>query len=143
MIERKRMKDNIFVDSNVILYTFGKEKSKKEKAKDLVRKKPLITTQIINEVSNVLFRKFNFSVDEVRKISNFLRIKMKVELLNLQTIDLALYIKERYKYSYYDSLIIASALENACNILYTEDMQHGQIIEDSLKIINPFEESER
>ena len=137
------MKDNIFVDSNVILYTFGKEKSKKEKAKDLVRKKPLITTQIINEVSNVLFRKFNFSVDEVRKISNFLRIKMKVELLNLQTIDLALYIKERYKYSYYDSLIIASALENACNILYTEDMQHGQIIEDSLKIINPFEESER
>ena len=133
------MKDNIFVDSNVILYTFGKEKSKKEKAKDLVRKKPLITTQIINEVSNVLFRKFNFSVDEVRKISNFLRIKMKVELLNLQTIDLALYIKERYKYSYYDSLIIASALENACNILYTEDMQHGQIIEDSLKIINPFE----
>ena len=134
------MKDNIFVDSNVILYTFGKEKSKKEKAKDLVRKKPLITTQIINEVSNVLFRKFNFSVDEVRKISNFLRIKMKVELLNLQTIDLALYIKERYKYSYYDSLIIASALENGCNILYTEDMQHGQVIEDSLKIMNPFEE---
>jgi predicted nucleic acid-binding protein len=47
------------------------------------------------------------------------------------------------KYSYWDSLIIASALKNNCSICYSEDMQHGQLIEDRLKVINPFKESER
>ena len=48
--------------------------------------------------------------------------------------------KEKYAYSYWDSLILASALENNCPIIYTEDMQSGQIIEDSLKIINPYKQ---
>ena len=51
----------------------------------------------------------------------------------------ALKIKEKYKLQYYDCLIIATALENACTILYSEDMQHGQIIENQIKIINPFQ----
>lgn len=50
----------------------------------------------------------------------------------------AINIKDKYKFQYYDSLIIATALENGCNTLYTEDMQHNQIIENQLKIINPF-----
>ena len=54
-------------------------------------------------------------------------------------IRLAMDIKKRYRLSYWDSLIIASALENNCSILYSEDMQHSQVIEDNLKIINPFE----
>ena len=52
-------------------------------------------------------------------------------------------IRSKYQYSYYDSLIIATALESKCNILYSEDMHHGQIIENSLKIINPFENSHK
>ncbi len=52
----------------------------------------------------------------------------------------AIDIREKYKFQYYDSLIIATALENKCTILYSEDMQHGQIIERQLKIINPFRE---
>jgi len=50
----------------------------------------------------------------------------------------AMTIKERYKYNYWDSLIIASALQNNCSILYTEDLQDGQVIENALKIVNPF-----
>jgi len=42
----------------------------------------------------------------------------------------------RYGFSYYDSLIIASALECECSVLFSEDMQHGQIIESTLKIVN-------
>ena len=49
----------------------------------------------------------------------------------------ALLIKDRWKYSFYDSLIIAAALKANCTILYSEDLQHGQIIDD-LKIVNPF-----
>jgi hypothetical protein len=47
-------------------------------------------------------------------------------------------IAEKYQFSFYDSLIIASALKCDCYTLYSEDLQHGQIIEDKLKIINPF-----
>jgi predicted nucleic acid-binding protein len=54
------------------------------------------------------------------------------------TIKQALYIKDYYRYSYYDSLIITSSLESGCSIVYSEDLQHGQIIENSLRIVNPF-----
>ena len=50
----------------------------------------------------------------------------------------AMTIKGRYKYNYWDSLIIASALQNNCSVLYTEDLQDGQVIENALKIVNPF-----
>ena len=52
--------------------------------------------------------------------------------------DVFIEIHTRYKYSYYDSLIIASALENDCAILYTEDLHHSQVIDEKLAIINPF-----
>ena len=133
------MKDKLFLDSNIILYAFGEKGHEKEIAKDLIRKRPLITIQVVNEIINVLLRKFNFSVDKTKEILNFLKFKTEIRLLNLQTIDSALHIKEKYKYSFWDSLIIASALENECLILYTEDLQHEQVIEGKLKIINPFE----
>jgi len=44
----------------------------------------------------------------------------------------------KYHFSFYDSLIIAAALESGCSTLYTEDMHNGQVIEDRLKIVNPF-----
>ncbi|HNZ27311.1 MAG TPA: PIN domain-containing protein [Spirochaetota bacterium] len=55
---------------------------------------------------------------------------------NLDTIINAIHISNKYKYSYYDSLIISTALENNCNILYSEDLQHNQLIENKLRIIN-------
>jgi len=132
------MKDKVLLDSNIILYGFGREKIKKEIVKNLIRERPLLTTQVINEVLNVLIKKFNFSIDEVKEVLNFLRTKTEIILVNLYTIDIALTVKERYNFSYWDSLIIASALENGCRILYTEDMQHGQVIEKTLTIKNPF-----
>jgi len=62
-----------------------------------------------------------------------------VSELSLKTVFSAWKLREKYKYSYWDSLILASALESSCSIIYSEDMQHGQVIEDNLKIINPFE----
>jgi predicted nucleic acid-binding protein len=42
-------------------------------------------------------------------------------------------------FSIYDSLIISTALQNQCTILYTEDLQHNQIVDGKLKIVNPFQ----
>ncbi|MDP3217965.1 MAG: hypothetical protein Q8S73_27920, partial [Deltaproteobacteria bacterium] len=57
------------------------------------------------------------------------------------TLAAAFEIRERYRFSWWDSLIVASALETECEQLYTEDLQHGQIIEDRLRIVNPFLET--
>jgi predicted nucleic acid-binding protein len=56
----------------------------------------------------------------------------------IDTVRKANVLKNKYGYSFYDSLILAAALECGCNTLYSEDMHDGQVIESSLKIINPF-----
>jgi predicted nucleic acid-binding protein len=71
------------------------------------------------------------NIDEILDACNLLAVRHN-------TIKKSLALNERYGYSYYDCLIIASALEANCNILYSEDMQHGQVIENTLKIVNPF-----
>jgi predicted nucleic acid-binding protein len=47
-------------------------------------------------------------------------------------------ISDRYGFSYWDSLIVAAALDAGCAVLYTEDLQNGQTIDSALRIINPF-----
>lgn len=54
------------------------------------------------------------------------------------TINLACKIADRYSFSFYDSLIISAALESNCSILYSEDLNSGQVIDKKLKIVNPF-----
>ncbi len=61
-----------------------------------------------------------------------------VNINKVYTINHALQIHFKYLYSYYDSLIIAAALDCNCTILYSEDLKHNQIIENTLTILNPF-----
>jgi predicted nucleic acid-binding protein len=130
-----------FLDSNVLIYAyFDREKDKQIISRKLIsNNKIIISTQVLQEMSNVLNRKFNANYDTIKSlllecISNCIKVHTNLQ----STIFLACDIAKRYGYSYYDSLIIAAALESNCDILYSEDMQHGQIVENSLKIINPF-----
>jgi len=61
-----------------------------------------------------------------------------VTTISITTIHTALDIRERYNFSWYDSLILAAALEGGCDTLYSEDMQNGQEINGQLRIVNPF-----
>ncbi len=139
------MKDRIFIDTNVLVYIhlFDKESQDKRKAlQNLMHRRIdaelIINVQVINEFYNVLLRK-NIEDNVIqKKIHSQLEICLTSEL-SLKTVFSAWELREKYKYSYWDSLILASALENSCSIIYSEDMQHGQVIEDNLKIINPFE----
>ncbi len=132
------MQDNIFIDSNVILYAFSKNKRKKERAKNIIKNRGNISIQVLNEVSNTLFKKSKLEPTVVKKSIDLLIKYFQVYEVKIYTIYRALDLKERYKFSYYDSLIIASAIENGCDILYSEDMQHKQVIDDKLTILNPF-----
>jgi len=132
------MQDRIFLDSNILLYAIGNDKYKKVYLWELIKKTPVITVQVLNEISNIMIRKLKLSYQDIHRIIDFIIQKCIIHSIDIITVRKALDISEKYKYSYYDSLIIASALENNCNILYTEDMHHSQNIENILKIINPF-----
>jgi len=98
----------------------------------------MLSTQIISECSNVLRRKFNWTYPEIRETLEFV-LKISALLnVSVDTIQQAWLIAEKYSYSYFDSLVLASALESSCDVLYSEDMQAGQLIENRLTIINPF-----
>ncbi len=132
------MQGKIFVDSNVILYLFTDAEDKKYKAYEIFVNNPTISIQVLNEVSNILFKKYGLIGKEIKEHIDFLLDFVNVSLITISTISLALDLKDKYKYSYYDSLIIATALENNCSVLYSEDMQDGQVIEGKVKIVNPF-----
>jgi predicted nucleic acid-binding protein len=138
------MKDRIFFDTNVILYAYSKLKnSKKEIANSKIfshenNNSIFISNQVVNEFINIAYKKFELDSKQIE--SAILELDNCFNIVNFSTITQikAVSIKEKYKFQYYDSLIIATALENSCTILYSEDMQHDQIIENQLKIINPF-----
>jgi predicted nucleic acid-binding protein len=102
------------------------------------QKNVVISTQIISESINVMYRKLNYDYSKIRRITDKFVEKATLYPITHDTIHRALNIAETYGYAYYDSQVIASALENDCTILYSEDMQHGQEIESRLKIMNPF-----
>jgi predicted nucleic acid-binding protein len=128
-----------FLDTNVVLYAFRQGDSRIQKAQALLAEGGAISVQVLNEFVAVARRKLNKSWEEVRHALGILHVFFSEPTpVTVKTHDTAISIAERYKYSIYDALILASALETGCNIVYSEDLQDGQVIERSLTIRNPF-----
>ena len=85
-----------------------------------------------------MLKKLKMQTDEVKQIIAAINANCRVSIITYDIVQTALDFKERYGYSYYDSLILVSAIESGCNKLFSEDMRDGQIIEKRLQIINPF-----
>jgi predicted nucleic acid-binding protein len=102
--------------------------------------KPCISIQVVNEFITVVTKKIKKPIpfDLIKDHLDFIKESFIIYPLNIELAYKGLKIKSQYQFSYYDSLIIASAYENNCNILYSEDMQHAQVINGKLTIINPF-----
>ena len=128
-----------FLDSNVLIYLYSADEPGKRKvAMSLCSSPAVISSQVLNEVANVLTLKFKLASDDVLAKIDEIADRLELSIVSLSTIRKALQIKRAYRYSYFDSLMLASALENQCDILYSEDFQDGQIVEDRLRITNPF-----
>jgi predicted nucleic acid-binding protein len=134
-----------FLDSNVLLYLFDDTDSRKRRIAERLVETALregtgwISFQVVQEVLNVLTRGFNppaDSADARRLLDDVLSPLWRV-MPNGALYHQALEVRERYSYSFYDSLIVAAALESACERLYSEDLQNGQRIGD-LTISDPF-----
>ena len=136
------MHDKVFIDTNVILYAYSvDEPTKKTVAISIIEKfssTSIISIQVTNELSNILLKKFKLSNDKVVDTLWEMDDIFDIVPFSVKTQRRALKLRDKYNLQYYDSLIIATAIENECTILYSEDMQDGLIIEDTLKIINPF-----
>ncbi|MBI4648875.1 MAG: PIN domain-containing protein [Bacteroidia bacterium] len=129
-----------FIDSNILVYLASTNIDKANKAKELLNKgeELFISIQVLNEFSAVCFKKELAPHEKIKKYVEEFHLCFNVAGVDFLNISKCFDIKMRYKYSYYDSLIIATALINDCPVLYSEDMQHNQLIENKLTIINPF-----
>jgi len=132
------MKDKFFADSNIVVYVFDKNISKQSKSIEIIKAQPVISSQVIIEVLNVCIRKLKLPKEAAYKNSTFLFKHCEYHSLQPSTFVTAYSVSEKYGYSHLDALIIASALESDCSVLYSEDMQHNQLIEKKLRIVNPF-----
>lgn len=142
------MKDKIFIDTNIWIYFWLNDDTNKVTDKnkfvvnflDRVQKENTIVSslQIFNELSNVFLKKYKLPSDTVEYYLNF--INDLVDIVHMEYADIlkAIKMREKYVLSYYDSLMIQSALNSNCTILYSEDLSHNQIFEKRLKVINPF-----
>ena len=127
-----------FIDSNVILYLYSDNDQRKELVKSLLIADYIISTQVVNENVNVCLRKLKLPKEEAYEHGNNLMNIFKIANIYTTTIVTAFSLSLKYGFSYWDSLIVAAALENDCDVLLSEDMRDGLVVEGKLKIANPF-----
>jgi len=127
-----------FVDSNVVLYTIGKDARKAEIARRLIAGQPAISVQVVNECVSVCLRKLSFTREQAYAFARTLMDRTDVLALEEATIDQAAKLAIRYQLSHWDALIVAAAMLAGCDSLYSEDLQHGQVFDDRLPVFNPF-----
>jgi predicted nucleic acid-binding protein len=143
LTETNSTADKIFLDTNILVYMYSKDEPVKQIiASELILNDDseyVISTQVIGEFINILSRKFKYGIQDIKVAVDDFRENFEVGIIKTDTIDTALFIMGKYRFSYWDSMIVSSALNKKCNILYSEDLQHEQIVEKELKIINPFE----
>ena len=127
-----------FFDTSVLLYLLSSDSEKADRVEALLAESGTISVQVLNEFTALASRKLKMPLVEIREVLETVRDICRTEPLTIEDHDRACEIMERYKFSFYDSVIVASALHAGCKILYSEDLQHGQVIDEQLRITNPF-----
>ena len=127
-----------FIDTNVIVYAFEDGSRKQATALNLLVAGGVTSVQVLNEFASVARRKLAFGWTEIEEaVAGICVLLPDPAPLRIQTHVRAVQMAKHFDFSISDGLIIAAALEAGCSVLYTEDLQHGQKIEE-LVINNPF-----
>ncbi len=139
------MSGRFFLDTNIFAYAFDTSATAKaRRASQLIRQaadtgKGIVSYQVVQEFFNVAFRCFPQPMNPADAEQYFITVFRPLLAIHSSS---ALYVEGlriagEYRLSWYDCLIVAAALQGECNVLYSEDLQHGQKIEDR-RIENPF-----
>lgn len=133
------MSASYFVDSNIWLYAFMDATTPKHAMADalLTQSGIVLSTQVVNEVCSNLIRKAGYTETEIQQTLQNLQTNYPILDVSFASIQQASILRDKYRLSYWDSLILATAMAANCSVVYSEDMQHGLKI-GNLSIINPF-----
>jgi predicted nucleic acid-binding protein len=130
---------NIAVDTNILLYALDDFYPQKQaEAIQIIADSPIFCSQNLSEFINVCLRRWKFPKHKVADLIKMYLQQCVYVPVNEPVMLRALDIMNKYDFQLFDSIIVASALESGCLVLYSEDMNDGQIIDSQLKIINPF-----
>ncbi len=131
-----------FIDSNIWLYAFieVQDTNKSSIAKSIIQRNSTlisISTQIINEVCVNLIKKADFSEENIQGLIESFHDNYNVIGLDRDVFINASKVREHHSFSFWDSLVFAAAMHAGAEILYSEDMQDGFVLEN-IEIVNPF-----
>jgi len=140
------MSDRTFFDTNIILYSKDARDSRKQAVAERLIVEAIeadslvVSAQVINEFYVNVTQKLDpgLSRAAARTVCRSLSARSCEPVTN-ETITVAWGIQDRYSLSWWDSLIVASALAAGCSRLMSEDLQDGLRV-DELLIVNPFKE---
>jgi predicted nucleic acid-binding protein len=128
----------IFFDTNTLLYLLSSDTKKADWVSKNLQQSNVISVQVLNEFTSASIRKIKISNSELDEFLDLFTSTFNIRSLDIDTFETGLNVSRRYGYHHYDSMIIAAALQAGCEKLYSEDMQHRQIIDKRLQIVNPF-----
>lgn len=138
------MSGHEFVDTNIWLYalvdpTHSNDSDKHLRAAQLVRQlsRPVISSQVARELCRNLLKKSALTEENLRRLIDDWYPNCVLHASSQQQHLLASQLRETASFSFWDSLIVAAALDAGCSTLYSEDMQHGQVVDGRLTIFNP------
>jgi predicted nucleic acid-binding protein len=127
-----------FFDTSVLLYLLSGDTAKADRVETLLTSRGVVSVQVLNEFAVVALRKLKMPLNDIREILDTIRAVCAVEPITVETHDRGLAVFERYRFSLYDSMLIAAALIAGAKIIYSKDLQHGQVIDKQLRVTNPF-----
>jgi predicted nucleic acid-binding protein len=133
------MPGKAFLDTNVLIYAVTQSDARAARAEELLLSGGVVSVQVLNEFTAAARRKLQMPWAEVAEaVEAFLVLCPSPVPITLETHTATRAIAEKNGFHIYDALVIASALEAGCGILYSEDFQDGQRIEGTLTVRNPF-----
>ena len=127
-----------FFDTNILLYLLSDDQRKADKAEEVLAAGGTVSVQVLNEFASVASRKLSMKWPEIRDCLEPIRAVLQVAPLTVEVHDGAADLAERYGLAFYDALIVSSARLAECDVLFSEDLQDGQVFEKSLTVRNPF-----
>lgn len=134
------MSGKSFLDTNVLVYCYTETEPEKQAVAVALaeQSETWVSTQVLQELANTLRKKFKISWSNIDATLQEVGQNLNLHTNTYTTIIDATRIAERYGFSFYDCLIISSCLAIGCSVLYSEDLQPGQLIDGVLEIKNPF-----
>lgn len=131
-----------FIDSNVILYLLSDDADKADKAESIVAAGGIISVQVLNEITSICHKKLKMDWVEIEAVLDAIKANLEIVPLTEKTHALAVQICKRYQLSFYDAHICAAAIDAGANLLLSEDMHDGMLLDD-MAIKNPFNDFQK